>query len=123
MLKNIKTENKLKGNWGEKLVRSYLDKYGYELLARNFKCDLGEIDVIFKDKNEIVFAEIKSRNNMKFGRPAESVTNFKMKHILNVAKYFLYINNLSDEFIRFDVIEVYLNSKKPIINHIKGVFW
>lgn len=123
MSKNIKTENKLKGNWGEKLVRSYLDKYGYELLARNFKCDLGEIDVIFKDKNEIVFAEIKSRNNMKFGRPAESVTNFKMKHILNVAKYFLYINNLSDEFIRFDVIEVYLNSKKPIINHIKGVFW
>ncbi len=123
MSKNIKTENKFKGDWGEKLVRSYLDKYGYELLARNFKCDLGEIDVIFKDKNEIVFAEIKSRNNMKFGRPAESVTNFKMKHILNVAKYFLYINNLSDEFIRFDVIEVYLNSKKPIINHIKGVFW
>ena len=123
MSKNIKTKNKVKGNLGENIVNRYLEKYGYQVLARNFKCNFGEIDIIFKDRNEIVFCEIKTRMNVKYGFPAESVTYFKRKHIYNSSKYFLYKNNLSDEFIRFDVIEVYLGNKKPIINHIKSVFW
>ena len=123
MSENIKSKNKLKGNFGEDIVNRYLDKYGYEVLTRNFRCKFGEIDIIFKDKNEIVFAEVKTRNSDEYGNPAESVTYFKKKHIYNVAKFFLYITNLSNEFVRFDVIEVYLNNKKPIINHIKNVFW
>lgn len=123
MLENIKSKNKFKGNFGEDVVNRYLDKYGYEVLVRNFKCSFGEIDIIFKDKDEIVFSEIKTRSNKNYGYPADSVTYFKKKHIYNTAKYFLYKNNLSNNFIRFDVIEVYLNHKKPIINHIKSVFW
>ncbi len=123
MSKSIKSENKVKGDFGEKIVDKYLIKSGYKILAKNFKCHLGEIDTIFKDEREIVFAEIKTRKGIKYGFPAESVTYFKRKHIYNVANYFLYINNLSNEFIRFDVIEVYLNDKMSIINHIKNVFW
>ena len=123
MLKNIKSKNKFKGDFGENVVNSYLNYYGYEILDRNFKCSFGEIDIIFKDKDEIVFSEIKTRNSIKYGHPAESITYFKKNHIYNTAKYFLYKNSLSNKFIRFDVIEVYLNHKKPIINHIKSVFW
>ena len=124
MLENIKTKNKEKGDFGEKIVNCYLEKSGYQILCKNFQCNLGEIDVIFKDKHEIVFAEIKTRTGIKYGFPAESVTNFKKKHILNSAKYFLYKNRIFNKNVRFDVIEVYiLKNRKPIINHIKNVFW
>lgn len=113
----------MKGNFGEDIVNKYLNKYGYKVITKNFQCSLGEIDVIFKDKDEIVFAEIKTRTGIQFGFPAESVTIYKKKHILNSAKYFIYINSLKGKF-RFDVIEVYLlKDKKPFINHIKNVFW
>ena len=122
MSKNIKN-NRFKGNIGENIVNRYLNESGYDVLYRNYKCNFGEIDIIFKDKDEIVFAEIKTRMGIEYGYPAESVTYFKKKHILNVAKYFLYKNELLNEFIRFDVIEVFLNYKKSLINHIKNVFW
>ena len=123
MLKNIRNENKQKGDKGEDFIAKYIEENGYEILSRNFKCYYGEIDIIFKDKDEIVFSEVKSRNGIKYGYPAESVTYFKRNHILNTAKYFLYINGLLNENIRFDVIEVYLNKKPPLINQIKSVFW
>lgn len=123
MSENIKTKNKLKGNFGEELVYEYLEKEGTRVLARNFKSNFGEIDVIFKDKDEIVFAEIKSRTGIKYGFPAESVTFRKQNHIKMTAKYYLYINNLMNCKIRFDVIEVYLKSDKNIIHQIKNVFW
>ena len=60
---------------------------------------------------------------LKYGRPSEAVTNIKRIHIYNTAKYFLYKNKLLNNFVRFDVIEVFLNYDKPLINHIKNVFW
>lgn len=124
MLKDIKSDNRIKGNYGEKIVSNYLEKYGYEILLKNFQSNFGEIDIIFKDKNELVFGEIKTRTGIKYGFPAESVTYYKKKHILNTAKYFLYKNKLYNCYIRFDVIEVYLEkNSKPVINHIKNVFW
>ena len=123
MLENIKTKNKLKGDFGEKFVIKYLNKYGYIVLCKNFKCNYGEIDIIFEDLDEIVFGEIKTRNGIKYGYPAEAITDIKRKHIFNTSKYFLYINKLLNKNIRYDVFEVYINNRKPIINHIKSVFW
>ena len=124
MLEKSKTKNKIKGNFGEDIVEKYLVKNDFEILNRNFKCNFGEIDIIFKDKDEIVFAEIKTRTGLEYGFPVESVTYFKKKHILNTAKYFIYINELENIPLRFDIIEVLLlENQKPIINHIKNVFW
>lgn len=124
MSESIKSKNKLKGDLGERFVNQYLEKNQCDVLCRNFKCSFGEVDIVFKDKNELVFAEIKTRTGIEYGFPAEAVTDFKKKHILNTAKYFLYKTNMLKENVRFDVIEVYLvNNKKPIINHIKNVFW
>ena len=124
MLGSVKSKNKVKGNQGEEVVNKYLEKNGCEVLARNFYCRFGEIDIVFKEKEEVIFAEIKTRTGIKYGFPAESVTYFKKKHILNTAKYFLYINKLFEKNVRFDVIEVYLRKNQiPLINHIKSVFW
>jgi putative endonuclease len=120
--KNIKAENKTVGNLGENIACRYLEKYGYKILCRNFSCSQGEIDIIFKDKNEYVFCEVKTRSNEEYGFPAEAVNFYKQKHIWNTAKYFLYKNNILDECVRFDVIEIYMNFSKPIVNHIKNAF-
>ena len=102
----------------------------------NFRLAVREKNVLFSgivdeqvyhadaDNEEIVFTEIKTRSGIEYGFPAESVTYFKKQHIWNTAKYFLYKTGLSNECIRFDVIEVYLKkNEKNIINHIKNVFW
>jgi putative endonuclease len=120
--KNIKTENKTVGNLGENLACRYLEKYGYEILCRNFSCNYGEVDIIFKDKNEFVFCEVKTRSNEEYGFPAEAVNYYKQRHIWNTAKYYLYKNNILNECVRFDIIEIYINLPKPLVNHIKNAF-
>lgn len=109
------------GNTGENLATEYLEKQGYTILERNFYCKQGEIDIIAKDKNEIVFIEVKSRSNKLFGIPSEAVTKQKIKHLFRTARYFLYKNKIINEYIRFDVVEILIKSGKFNINHIKQI--
>lgn len=109
------------GNTGENLATDYLEKQGYTILERNFYCKQGEIDIIAKDKNEIVFIEVKSRSNKLFGIPSEAVTKQKIKHLFRTARYFFYKNKMINEYIRFDVVEILIKSGKFNINHIKQI--
>ena len=109
------------GKFGENEAVEYLKEKGYKILERNFYCKRGEIDIIALDKKEIVFVEIKSRISLKYGLPSEAVTKKKIDHILKTAEYFLYSRNLENENTRIDVIEVYIQNKKIIINHLKQV--
>ena len=61
------------GNTGEDIATEYLEKQGYIILERNFYCKQGEIDIIAKDKNEVVFVEVKSRSDVGYGLPSEAV--------------------------------------------------
>lgn len=106
---------------GENMAERYLRNLGYEIIQRNFYCRQGEIDIIAKDKNELVFIEVKTRTNITYGKPAEAVNNIKQKHIYDATKYYLYKNYINDIYVRFDVIEVYLSNRKAKINHIKQV--
>ena len=103
--------NKEKGDFGEKVAVNYL-------LSKGLK--IGEIDIIAKMEDEIIFVEVKSRSNIKFGYPCESVSFKKRKKIIGVASYYIIKNNLNNTPIRFDVIEVYLLEKR--INHIMNAF-
>ncbi|MBQ3420888.1 MAG: YraN family protein [Romboutsia sp.] len=112
--------NKEKGYLGEQIALKYLLKKGAHILHSNYRIKIGEIDIIAKIENELVFIEVKSRSNLKFGYPSEAV-NYKKKHkICNVAQHYILANNLYNIPIRFDVIEVYFNDKK--INHIINAF-
>ena len=112
--------NKQKGDLGEDIACRYLLSKGAKILESNYKIKTGEIDIITKLENEIVFVEVKSRSNIKYGYPSEAVSYKKIKKIIGTAKYYILQNNLYNAPIRFDVIEVYLNENK--VNHIVNAF-
>lgn len=112
--------NVQKGKLGEKIATNYLCSKGAYILQNNYKLNFGEIDIIAKLNEEIVFVEVKSRSNINYGYPSEAVNYKKKKRIKNVAKYYMVKNKLEQVSVRFDVIEVYLGSKK--IRHIENAF-
>ena len=114
-------EKKEFGNKGEDIASEYLEKRGYIILERNFYCRQGEIDIIAKDKNEIVFIEVKSRSSIQYGCPSEAVNKLKIRHLYRTAKYYLYKNKYLNNYIRFDVIEILIKNGKFNVNHIKQI--
>ena len=117
-------KNQLIGQNGEYIAVNYLKSLGYEIIERNFSCRQGEIDIIARYKNEIVFIEVKARTNSLYGMPADAVNEKKQNHLTKAIKYYIYRNHLENEFIRIDVIEVYLSGDNFKINHIKQfILW
>lgn len=120
----MKKYNKLIGDFGENLAQDFLNNKGYEIIATNFRSSTGEIDIIAQHNDILIFIEVKSRFNSNYGFPVEAVNYIKYKKLLNTAKYYLYKNKITNYFIRFDVIEVFLDekSKTPKINHLEDAF-
>lgn len=109
------------GKLGEDLAVKYLKNKKYIILDRNYRCRQGEMDIIAKDNEEIVFIEVKTRTTIEFGKPAEAVNYIKREHLQNIARYYLYIKKITKIPVRFDVIEIYLWQKEYSINHIKQI--
>ncbi len=109
------------GKLGENLATIYLQKKGYKIIERNFIAKQGEIDIIAIDKKEFVFIEVKTRTNANYGKPIEAVDKIKQKHLIKTVEYYLYSRNLENEFVRIDVIEIYLYKHKYKLNHIKQI--
>lgn len=111
------------GQKGEKVASRYLEKLGYTIVSSNYKCSYGEIDIIAKDKNELVFIEVKTRCSKKYGEAREAVNEYKKKHIKKASTYYIYKHRLENELVRFDVIEVYVKENECYINQIKNTLW
>ena len=114
------------GRVGENIATKYLERLGYTIIERNFSAKQGEIDIIAKDKDEFVFIEVKTRTSLLYGKPIEAVDNKKQKNLINTVKYYLYSKHLENQFIRIDVIEVYLKDLKKKdykVKHIKQIIW
>lgn len=111
------------GKYGELLARNYLIKNKYKILDNNFSCRQGEIDIIaFSPNNELIFIEVKTRKNLKYGFPAEAITKNKINHIILCSKYYIYLNKLENYNVCYDAIEIYLYNNTYRINHIKNAF-
>ena len=106
---------------GEKMAQKYLKDNKYEISENNYYTRNGEIDIIASKNNYIIFVEVKTRTNEKYGRASEAVNKIKKIHMKKSAAIFLKANNLSSFTIRFDVIEVYMINGKCKINHIKQI--
>ncbi len=111
------------GKWGENLACQYLESNNYKIIERNFFCRQGEIDIIAKDvaKKEIVFVEVKTRSNLKYGNPAEAVNESKRRHIRQVVNYYIYRKQIYHLAIRIDVIEIYIQKYGCKINHMRQI--
>ncbi|MDR2046993.1 MAG: YraN family protein [Clostridiales bacterium] len=106
------------GVGGEVLAAEYLKSIGYKILDTNFSGCGGEIDIIARDGDYIVFVEVKARQSLKFGRPIESVTPSKTKSIARAAELYAASKSLFGKDMRFDVIEILRGE----ITHIKNAF-
>lgn len=112
--------NKSKGKLGEDLAARYLKARGYRILNRNFRTDVGEIDLIVTDESTLVFVEVKARFSTDYGYPSEAVTYHKRNTINQVAAQYIKKFRLFDVPVRFDVAEVYLDDRT--VNHIENAF-
>ena len=112
------------GKIGEDKACEYLAKNNYIIVERNFMCKQGEIDIIACDMNkkELVFIEVKTRKNRKYGSPIDAVNEKKQKHIYWAANFYIYLHNIRYTNLRFDVIEIYVGKYSYKINHIKQIF-
>jgi len=97
--------SRTKGYLVEEIVKTYLVKQGLKEICSNYRCKIGEIDLILKDQDTLVFTEIRYRNNANFGSGIETVSGSKQKKIIRTAEHFLQSNRWSKNlFCRFDVI-------------------
>lgn len=111
--------NRIVGAKYEKLAGVFLEEKGYEILQYNYRCPLGEIDLVAKDKEELVFIEVKYRKNLKKGSPLEAVTLKKQMIIGKCAKHYLMSHYKYERDCRFDVIGIVGDQ----ITHIEGGFF
>lgn len=111
MAVRAQTENRRnRGTYGEALAAACLRQEGYELLARNYRCRFGEIDLIAKEQDVLCFVEVKLRGSTAFGLPSEAVDSRKQARILRTAEHWLseqYAAGCELPSIRFDVVELY----------------
>lgn len=110
------------GEKGELMAKYYLEKNGYTILEKNFRTRYGEIDLIGKFKDEIVFVEVKTRSSLNYGLPCEAINLKKQRKIIGTANYYLLVSGNRDSKCRIDVIEILIFNKKPFLRHSTNVF-
>jgi putative endonuclease len=123
MSKEYQTNKRKSGDDGEDLACEFITKLGYEIIERNFFFGHGEIDIIAKDNNILVFIEVKLRKNLEFGMPEYAITKNKQRQIKKIAEAYLYQKEIKDQVCRIDVIAIlHLKGSAPQINHIINAF-
>lgn len=112
---------KVLGHKGEEIAVDYLKKKGYTVLHRNYRTPLGEADIIAKDKNIIVFIEVKARSSDAFGQPYEAVNHRKQEKLKKIALYYLKHHQIESP-VRFDVVSIISRNGKAEVNHMPEAF-
>jgi len=115
-------QRKTLGVRGEDMAVDFLEKKGYTILCRNYRCRSGEIDIIARKKKILCFIEVKTRSTRAFGSPQEAVTTRKQQKIGRVALDFLQHHKLENQPARFDVVAVDFSSGGGLIEFIENAF-
>jgi len=112
------------GNEGEKLAEKYLKRKGYKIIQKNYRCKLGEIDIIAEQNKVIVFVEVRTKQSEKLGLPQYSINTAKKGQISKAALWYIKEKKIVNQTCRFDVIAITYpsNSQEPHIEHIENAF-
>lgn len=117
--------SRLLGQWGEALAADCLRDRGYTILAANWRCRFGEIDLIAADRRFLCFVEVKLRKSAAYGRAGEFVDRRKQEKLRTAAELYL-AQNPTDLQPRFDVVEIYaphgMETARPQIQHLENAF-
>jgi putative endonuclease len=110
------------GRRGEDLAAAFLEARAFEIVARNFRCRAGEIDLVVRDGHALVFVEVRSRRGEGRGTGLESVTARKRAQVARVAQYFLAGHGWTEREARFDVIGIDFATEPPRVDHVRAAF-
>ncbi len=112
------------GRWGEELAVAHLESKGYQVLARNWRCREGELDIVARGGDVLCFVEVKTRSGTAYGEPAEAVTRIKARRIHGLAFQWLSeCRPVGHHELRFDVVSVLRRTGvAPEISHLEAAF-
>jgi putative endonuclease len=110
------------GKRGEDIAVAYLKNRGYRIIERNYTCLFGEIDIVAKDGDTVVFVEVKSRKSEKFGDPQGAVGREKQKKISRISLTYLEEKHLYPCNARFDVVAIKMLPAGSIVELIQNAF-
>lgn len=118
-------QNNITGAWGEAQAAAYLRKKGYTIIASGYRSRFGEIDLIVRNRNYLIFVEVKLRKSSAFAKAAEYVDHYKQERLRTTAAVYL-SQNPTELLSRFDVIEIYapdgVATVHPDIIHLEDAF-
>jgi len=103
------------GILGEKLARDFLKKRGYRILESNYRCPEGEIDIVTRHKDSLVFVEVRTKRSLEFGSPEESITPMKMEKLRAVAARYQQTHENLPALWRIDVVAVEMDQKDKLL--------
>jgi putative endonuclease len=110
------------GRIGEELARQFLEKKGFEIVETNYRYGHGEIDIIARDGEVLVFCEVKARRTDTYGPPEYAITPRKQSQLRRIATAYLAERDIHDRECRFDVIAIRLSLHPPGIEHFVNAF-
>ena len=108
------------GRFGEEVAARHLRSEGLIVLDRNWRCDVGEIDIVAREGNTLVVCEVKTRSGTGFGSPLEAVTATKAARLQRLAACWLRAHDVRPRDIRIDVVGVIAGKGAPRIEHVRG---
>ncbi|MCF0135871.1 MAG: YraN family protein [Lachnospiraceae bacterium] len=110
------------GREAEEKAGRYLESCGYTILERRFRCRFGDIDLIFRDGDQVVFAEVKYRKDRRFGDPAEYIGAKKIGNLRLCARAWQCVKGTEDMPCRFDVLALVKEEGRWLCRHIRDAF-
>jgi putative endonuclease len=110
------------GKEGEQIAAVFLKKNGYKICETNFHCPLGEIDIIAREKGELVFIEVKTRKSRELGYPEQAVGVKKQRKLSQLALWYMQQKKIKDIPARFDVVAITMFPEANEIKLIKNAF-
>jgi putative endonuclease len=99
------------GKLGEKLAKKFLKRKGYHIRETNFRCHGGEIDIVARKKDYLVFVEVRTKSNLDFGTPEESITQSKKEKLINLALTYINSHKNLPPLWRIDVVAIEVDDK------------
>ncbi len=110
------------GRIGEELARDFLVKKGFEIVETNYRFHHGEIDIIARDGEVLVFCEVKARWTDTYGPPEYAITHRKQSQLRRLATAYIAERGIREQACRFDVIAIRLSEEPPVIEHLVNAF-
>jgi len=110
------------GRWGERLAERHLTQQGFTVLMRNWRCSLGEIDLVLREQDTLVVCEVKTRRSVEYGHPLAGVDAAKAERLGALSQVWVEAHGLTRVPIRIDVVGVLLPFGEPVqIEHVRGI--